>query len=100
MKKFYCCCVGLLVLCSNKTDAANMLENILLLLLSKKIGHVEGRNTLSQDRLNILQRKLTGIEASLDVTTEEGEYFITSFYMFNLLCECKEFSTLYFRKIN
>lgn len=72
LKKFYMCCIGLLVLCSNKEAAEFNLECILFFLLSSKAGYVGRQKTKAQERIEIINEKLTGVESSIDESIDAG----------------------------
>lgn len=80
LKKFYLCCVGLLVLCTSKKDAEMYLESILLILLSKNCGVDEdGKATICQEKLDMINLKLTKINQEMSDTINEGSNFNYSF---------------------
>jgi hypothetical protein len=69
-KRFLMCCIGLLVQASSKSEAGNILQNILCMLTSETVGRISSRQkTTAEEAIETLNRLL--VQTDLDYDYEE-----------------------------
>lgn len=74
LKRFYLCCVGLLLLSSNRKNAEFYLESILYILLSDRCGNNKnGDDTICQKKIDMLNDQLTGMNHDMRDVIDRGE---------------------------